>query len=127
MQETLLGASRIRALQSEGVHFGSHSFTHPALGKIPPERALDELTRSRTALRDLLGREVDVVAYPFSNQNATVRELAKQAGYRCAVRGKGRMNSRHTGPFELRRIKVDPAMSLGDLRWTLARERYLRL
>jgi peptidoglycan/xylan/chitin deacetylase (PgdA/CDA1 family) len=126
-QERLLDADRIKALQAEGVSFGSHSFTHPPLAKIAPDRALDELTRSRTELGTLLGREVTVFAYPFSNQNSLVRDLARQAGYRCAVRGRGRMNWRHTDPFGLRRIKVENDMTVDDLRRRLTRERYLRL
>jgi len=124
-QERLLDAERILLLQQEGVSFGSHSVTHPALAKIPADRAFDELTRSRSALGELLGRDVDVFAYPFSNQNRIVRELARRAGYRCAVRGKGRMNWRHTDPYGLRRIKVEHDASVADLRRTLLRERYL--
>ena len=126
-QEQLLDADRIKALQAEGVSFGSHSFSHPPLAKTAPDRALEELTRSRTELGALLGREVTVLAYPFSNQNSLVRDLARQAGYRCAVRGKGRMNWRYTDPFGLRRIKVEHDMTVDDLRRRLARERYLRL
>jgi peptidoglycan/xylan/chitin deacetylase (PgdA/CDA1 family) len=47
-QEQLLDADRIKALQADGVSFGSHSFSHPPLAKIAPDRALEELTRSRT-------------------------------------------------------------------------------
>jgi peptidoglycan/xylan/chitin deacetylase (PgdA/CDA1 family) len=126
-QETLLGADRIKALQSEGVSFGSHSYSHLPLARVSLEQAREELSRSRTELGELLGRRVDVVAYPFSNQNAAVRDLTRQAGYRCAVRGKGRMNWRHTDPFGLRRIKVEHDMSVDDLRRRLARERYFRL
>jgi peptidoglycan/xylan/chitin deacetylase (PgdA/CDA1 family) len=126
-QERLLDADRIRTLQTDGVSFGSHSVSHPPLAKIAPDLALDELTRSRTELGGLLGREVTVFAYPFSNQTSLVRDLARQAGYRCAVRGKGRMNWRFTDPFGLRRIKVEHDMTVDDLRRRLARERYLRL
>jgi peptidoglycan/xylan/chitin deacetylase (PgdA/CDA1 family) len=126
-QEALLDAERITALQSEGVTFGSHTYTHPPLAKISPERALDELTRSREELGRLLGRDVDILAYPFSNQNSAVRDLARRAGYRCAVRGKGRMNWRGTDPFGLRRIKVEHDMTVDGLRRRLVRERYLRV
>jgi peptidoglycan/xylan/chitin deacetylase (PgdA/CDA1 family) len=87
VQERLLDAERIRALQADGVDFGSHSHSHLPLAKIPHADAFAELTRTRAALTELLGREVDVVAYPFSNQSAEDRGLARQAGYRCAVRG----------------------------------------
>jgi hypothetical protein len=56
-----------------------------------------------------------------------VRDLARQAGYRCAVRGKGRMNWRRTDPFGLRRIKVEHDMTTEGLRRRLVRERYFRL
>jgi peptidoglycan/xylan/chitin deacetylase (PgdA/CDA1 family) len=127
VQEPLLDEARIRALHDDGVQFGSHSVTHPALTKISPARALEELTQSRALLHGILGRDVDVFAYPFSNQNSAVRKLARRAGYRCAVRGGGRMNSRHTDPFGLRRIKVDLETSITRLRRTLMRERYFRL
>lgn len=122
----LLSATRIRALQADGVHFGSHSVTHRPLARIPIADARDELTTSRAALMELLGCDVDVVAYPFSNQSADVRELARRAGYRCAVRGKGRMNWPRTDPFGLRRIKVEPGTTPNKLRLMLVRERYLR-
>jgi peptidoglycan/xylan/chitin deacetylase (PgdA/CDA1 family) len=119
----LLDESRIRALQDEGVQFGSHSVSHRPLARIAPDDAFQELVRSRWALTELLGRDVDVFAYPFSNQSRDVRALAQQAGYRCAVRGKGRMNSRRTDPFGLMRIKVEPTTTVAGLRSVLLRER----
>ena len=119
----LLNAGRIAALQDEGVQFGSHGMSHRPLARIPREEAFQELVRSRWELTELLGRDVDVFAYPFSNQSRDVRVLAQQAGYRCAVRGLGRMNSRRTDPFGLRRIQVGPETTLSALRGTLVRER----
>ncbi len=126
-QETLLDAERIHALQKDGVRFGSHSVTHRALARIPAADALDELTRSRVQLTELLGRGADILAYPFSNQSSAVRDLARRAGYRAAVRGRGRMNWPGTDPWGLRRIKVEPTTTIESLERTLFRERYLRL
>ena len=70
-QFPLLDAARIRALQAEGVRFGSHSVNHRPLARIPASDALEELTRSRGSLSELLGHDVDVFAYPFSNQSRT--------------------------------------------------------
>jgi len=122
----LLGADRILALQREGVRFGSHGDLHVPLARVPPEQANADLRRSRETLGDLLGHSVDVVAYPFSNQNRSVRRLARDSGYRCAVRGKGRMNSTRTDRFGLRRIKMDATMTVERLRRTLFVERYIR-
>ena len=126
LQERLLEATEILALQEEGVEFGSHSHTHVPLAKVPAAVALEELTRSRAALEQLLGKPVTALSYPYSNQNREVRALARQAGYRVCVRGKGRMNHRHTGVHGLRRIKFDYRMSIDDVRRTLFRARWLK-
>jgi peptidoglycan/xylan/chitin deacetylase (PgdA/CDA1 family) len=122
----LMDATRILALQAEGVQFGSHTVTHRPLARIPATDAHEELSRSRQILSELLGRRVDVVAYPFSNQNPDVRRAAEEAGYACAVRGKGRMNQPGTDAYGLRRIKIEPTTTIEGLRRRLLRERYLR-
>jgi peptidoglycan/xylan/chitin deacetylase (PgdA/CDA1 family) len=122
----LLGPDRIAALQREGVRFGSHGDLHVPLARVPHEQAAADLRRSRETLAELLGHRVDVVAYPFSNQSRAVRHAARAAGYRCAVRGKGRMNSPRTDRFGLRRIKMDSTMTIERLERTLFRERYFR-
>ncbi len=122
-QEPLLGAEQIVALHSEGVAFGSHGMAHQPLARIGPDRAWGELTRSRAVLADLLGSVPEVLAYPYSNQNRAVRELTARAGYRAAVRGKGRMNLRWTSAFGLRRIKVEHEWTVADLEQRLRRER----
>jgi peptidoglycan/xylan/chitin deacetylase (PgdA/CDA1 family) len=122
----LLGLDRIRALQADGVRFGSHGDAHVPLARVPTQQAADDLRRSRETLRDVLGQSADVLAYPFSNQSGAVRRLARDAGYRCAVRGSGRMNRKSTDAFGLRRIKMDDSMTVERLRATLFRERYFR-
>jgi peptidoglycan/xylan/chitin deacetylase (PgdA/CDA1 family) len=126
-QEPLLDAKRIRRLQAEGVRFGSHSLTHFPLAKVPAKEAMRQLAESRAQLGELLDAPPDIFAYPFSNQNTDVRRLAHEAGYLAAVRGGGRMNSRHTDPFGLYRIKPEPGMSIARLRQVLFFERYLRI
>jgi len=89
----------------------------------PGTRHPGSYVRPDLQLAALLGRAPDVFAYPYSNQHRDVRRLVRAAGYRAAVRGKGRMNRRHTDPFGLRRIKVEPEWTADDLRRKLAVER----
>lgn len=125
-QAPLLNAGEIRALRAEGMSFGSHSRTHRPLARIPIAEAAEEMSRSRAELEAILGEPVRVLAYPFSNQSRDVRHAARDAGYAAAVRGLGRMNTRRTDRFGLRRIKIDFEMSISRLRWKLFRERWLR-
>ena len=53
--------------------------------------------------------------------------LAREAGYLAAVRGGGRMNTRRTDPYGLRRIKPEPGMTIAQLRRILFFERYLSI
>ncbi|HEV8448081.1 MAG TPA: polysaccharide deacetylase family protein [Gemmatimonadaceae bacterium] len=122
----LLGPERIAALRRDGVRFGSHGDLHVPLARVPLEQAAADLRRSRETLSELLGHSVDVVAYPFSNQSRAIRHAARAAGYRCAVRGKGRMNSGLTDRFGLRRIKMDSTMTVERLERILFVERYFR-
>ncbi len=123
----LMNADELRSLDGDGITIGSHSRSHRPLARIAESEARQELADSRRALEDLLGHPVRYFAYPFSNQSRRVRTLAREAGYRACVRGRGRMNFRRTDPFGLRRIQVDHLTTVDQLRWTLARLRWLSL
>lgn len=123
----LLDASRIRELEKDGVHFGGHGFRHLPLAHASAEQARGEIEKCRSTLTTLLAKPPNVFAYPYSNQNRTVRRLTRDAGFRCAVRGKGRLNARRIDPFGLRRILMHDAVSARDLRAQLMRLRWLSL
>lgn len=121
----LLSADDVLALRKEGMNFGSHTRTHRPLTRLSVADVEEEMRASRRDLEELLGEPVSTIAYPFNNQNPSIREIARRTGYVTGVRGTGRMNRRGTDPLALRRIKVDYRMSRRDLRWRLFRERWL--
>ena len=112
--EALLGPAEIAEMQAGGIQFESHTRTHPALTMIPAEEALEQLTSSRAALAGLLGTPVTVLCYPFGKQNASVRDLAREAGYQAAVIARPRLNTTRTDPFRLTRLWIDQHTSPGD-------------
>ena len=124
-QTPLLDPAAIRELEADGVEFGGHGFTHQALARISPNEAREEIVRCHGALVGLLRQPPEIFAYPYSNQNAKVRQLARAAGFKCAVRGKGRLNWRWTDPFGLRRILMHDGVTVDDLRQTLGRLRWM--
>ncbi len=123
----LMTGDELRQLDSAGITIGSHGATHRPLDRIGDDEARNELRESRDALEQLLGHPVYYLAFPYSNQSMRVRRLAREAGYRACVRGSGRMNFRRTDPCGLRRIQVDHQTTVEQLRWTLARLRWLSL
>jgi len=124
-QTQLLDATAIRELESEGVEFGGHGFSHIALARVSPNEAREEVVRCHGALVGLLRKPPEVFAYPYSNQSATVRKLVREAGFKCAVRGKGRLNWRWTDPFGLRRILMHEGVGAHEFERTLSRLRWM--
>jgi peptidoglycan/xylan/chitin deacetylase (PgdA/CDA1 family) len=124
-QTPLLDPFAIRELEAAGVEFGGHGFTHVALARVSPNEAREEIVRCHGALVALLREPPEVFAYPYSNQSGRVRQLVREAGFKCAVRGKGRLNWRWTDPFGLRRILMHDGVGVGELRKTLSRLRWM--
>jgi peptidoglycan/xylan/chitin deacetylase (PgdA/CDA1 family) len=124
-QTPLLDPGAIRALEADGVEFGGHGFSHVALARISPNEAKSEVVRCHGALVGLLRKPPEVFAYPYSNQNSRVRQFVREAGFKCAVRGRGRLNWRWTDPFGLRRILMHDGVDVPELKQTLSRLRWM--
>ena len=71
----------IRALQREGVSFGSHTVTHRMLTALPVRALWHELTRSMDVLERELGERVYSLAYPFGASNRLIQALTGLSGY----------------------------------------------
>jgi len=123
-QEPLLDTSQIAEMKTGGIRFGSHTCTHRPLINLSHPEILEEFTRSRAALETLLGEAVTTLAYPYNKQNRAVRALARQAGYRAAVLGRGRLNARWTNPQALMRIAVHSETTVAALSDKLAQPQW---
>ena len=131
LQEPLLDAADIHAMQAEGgggggkvIDFGSHTATHARLTRLASVDALRELRSSREQLGALLGKPVTVVCYPYGDYNRATLQLARDAGYEAGVIIRRRMNTDATDPLELRRIPITSLTSPGRFAWDLFRLRW---
>lgn len=64
------------------VTIGSHGCTHRHLSRLSNEESRWEIYQSKRLLESIIGKEVDLIAYPFGDAGKREFTLARQAGYR---------------------------------------------
>ena len=106
---------RRKRLRSEGVMFGSHSETHPALTGLTNTAVVREATRSRRILEVGLGLRVDAFAYPYGAVDPAVDPVGA-CGYTFG-------STCRAGPQPARRHATRPAQDRGQRRRQLRRFR----
>jgi peptidoglycan/xylan/chitin deacetylase (PgdA/CDA1 family) len=102
----LMDAATIRSLAAEGVVFGGHTATHPALTRIGPRQLAYELTASRQDLEAALNVAVHHFAYPYGFHDSLVRHAVEVAGYDLAVTTVDGFARLGDDPLRLPRLKV---------------------
>lgn len=105
---------QVVALHAQGFEIGAHTRRHVDLGAASIDSAREELSGSRFDLRQRLGVEVDLFAYPFGGANhisEANRGLVKDSGFRCCCSCFGGVNTGLTDPFVLRRVAISPWLS----------------
>jgi peptidoglycan/xylan/chitin deacetylase (PgdA/CDA1 family) len=89
-----LSWEQLREFAAAGMEIGAHTFSHPNLAQLPPERLPREIAQPKTEIEAKLGREVDSFAYPFGQLNLHVNRAAiaavQAAGFKTAVTTAGR-------------------------------------
>jgi peptidoglycan/xylan/chitin deacetylase (PgdA/CDA1 family) len=96
----------VEEMQAQGIKFGSHTLTHPMLSRVPADVARREIADSKRILEDRLGAAVPFFCYPRGDENAAVRAMVREAGYRAAVTTLPGLNDRRTDVFALRRTYI---------------------
>ncbi len=113
----LMNASDMRCLVAIGMTLGSHTLSHPILGKQCSELAWQEISESRRALEDAVGEPIWALAYPFGDAaSVTSREMqmAGQAGYECAFMNVGGGFGARLPRLALPRVHMTGIMNLGE-------------
>jgi len=100
-----------REMSRSGAAIGSHTHSHPVLSQLEPGRQHEELSKSRTILKEQLGIEVDTIAYPVGNKAAftdQTRQIAQEVGYRAGFSFYGGANlPGKSSPFDVRRFDIE--------------------
>ena len=99
-----------REMTRGGMVIGSHAHSHRVLSQLEPERQLEELSRSRAILKEQLGIEAEVLAYPVGHKSSfseQTQAIAKELGYRAAFSHHGGTNLRgKTSAYDVKRIRI---------------------
>lgn len=101
----LMDWSAIRRLSDAGVAFGSHTRTHVDLTTLGDAELDAELSASRRALEDMLGKPVAHFAPPYGRSNPKVREAIK-GHYSLSVGVRFADASRRSPIHDLPRIEM---------------------
>lgn len=105
--------SRVRELDRWGIHFGSHSVTHPKLSEVGPRRLRLELEDSKCAIEDHLGRCVTSFSYPYAFPQAQsaflgeLRSILLDAGYQNGVSTEIGLTDSASDRLFMRRLPVN--------------------
>jgi len=86
----------LRELRERGHVIGSHSCSHPLrMGHCSRAQLLDEWTRSRSMLAEMLGEGVDVASVPGGDFAPQVAEAAARAGFTRLFTSEPTLDTRH--------------------------------
>lgn len=105
-----LSLAELRELASSPlVTIGAHGVTHAALSVLPAAGQQTEINGSRVFLEEVIGRPVDLFAYPFGGRrqyDKTTRRICREAGFRLAVTTLPGQVHRWSDPWQLPRQLV---------------------
>jgi peptidoglycan/xylan/chitin deacetylase (PgdA/CDA1 family) len=100
-----------REMINGGMVIGSHTHSHTVLSQLGPDEQRQELAKSRSILREQLGIETAVLAYPVGNTTSfsdQTQQLARETGYRAAFSFYGGTNPRGTArSYDIERVGID--------------------
>jgi glycosyltransferase involved in cell wall biosynthesis/peptidoglycan/xylan/chitin deacetylase (PgdA/CDA1 family) len=112
MAPVVLTWHELRALASDGVAIAAHTRTHPALTRLPLDRARAEIRASREDLTRELGMALPLFAYPFGDHDDRVEELVRDEGFALAVTTEyGHNRWPAAAPLRLRRTHISSAVT----------------
>ena len=107
--ETVANGECLRTLPRDLVTIGAHSVTHPHLPELDRDSASAEISGSRSALTNLVGRDVTMFSFPYGEYDDGTVELCRTAAFRFAYHTLPRMLDPADASFLRGRVRVDLA------------------
>jgi peptidoglycan/xylan/chitin deacetylase (PgdA/CDA1 family) len=102
----LMAWEEIKSLQDVGIEFGAHSCIHKKMTEMTPKELAEDTKRTRAILEEGLGVPVPTLAYPYGDQNESVRRVVGEGGTRAAVTTEEGISKLGDDPLRLPRITI---------------------
>ena len=84
-QDGYLSAEELREIARHPlVTIGAHGLWHRHFTRLSNDEARLELRESRSRLKDITGRKIDLMAWPYGECDAGLERLSEECGYRAA-------------------------------------------
>jgi GT2 family glycosyltransferase/peptidoglycan/xylan/chitin deacetylase (PgdA/CDA1 family) len=109
-EENVMTGEQIKAASLMDCEILSHTVTHSMLTSLSSETLREEFVRSRQDLERILGRDINIVCYPYGAYNSRVCDAAKDAGYRLGFTTEPNIINEKMDDYEIGRF----AVSAGD-------------
>lgn len=81
----IMDLAELRQWLEGGMHFGSHTLSHPHLPQLEKAEKRREIVESRSRLESLLGVSVEHFCYPYGEYDQDCIAACREAGYLSAV------------------------------------------
>ncbi|MCH2106270.1 MAG: polysaccharide deacetylase family protein [Planctomycetes bacterium] len=114
-EELYMDADGVTALAEAGWELGGHTISHHVLSGLGEEAQREEVQGGRQVLMDRHGVGCESFAYPFGRRwdyNETSVEVARDAGFECAVQTHAGACTRTSDAFHLSRWMIDDEAAL---------------
>jgi peptidoglycan/xylan/chitin deacetylase (PgdA/CDA1 family) len=106
--DLMMTSEQVRTLARSGMEIGAHTVTHPLLKSLNEDEARREIADSRARLRDILGRDVRLFAYPNGKprKDYVARDVSsvRDLGFSGAVSTAWGAGTARSDPFQLPRF-----------------------
>lgn len=111
----MMNAEEIREMAASGIEFGSHGESHDLMVLIGLEQVTRELRQSKEYIEELLGKKINILAYPNGDYNDAIIKEVQSAGYLGAMAMYNAETADNIDRFTLRRTGFSEGACMGPL------------
>ncbi len=113
-------AADIAEWTAAGNDIGNHSWDHPCLDRCDDAEQRRQVRLAHERLTELVGRRVEVFAWPNGDAAPAALDELRRLGYRLVAACDHRLAARHPDPWQLSRLRLDSTVDVARTRAVLS-------